>query len=112
RSRPSLVLFAPGDCRIVPADLRAGSAGGAAVYAVGLHQNLLDVVRHSALGYLGSRTDGPPDPGAHPSRSQESVELAVGHAVSTDHRRRPARPVADARTGGSDCGIHGADFFP
>ena len=33
RSRPSLILLAAGDCRVVPADLRAGSAGGAVVHA-------------------------------------------------------------------------------
>ncbi len=112
RSRPSLVLLAVGDCRVVPADLRAGSAGGATVHAVGLHQDLLDAVRHSAFGDLGSCTDGPPDPGAHPSGSQESVELAADHAVSAHPLRRAARPVADARTGGGGRGIHGADLFP
>ncbi len=61
---------------------------------------------------LGSCTDGPPDPWAYPGRSQESVELAAGRAVSAHHLRRVARQVADARTGGGDRRIHGADLFP
>ena len=112
RSRPSLVLLVAGDCRVVPADLRAGSPGGTTVYALGLHQDLLDALCHRAFGDLGSCTDGPPHPGAHPSGNQESVELAADRAVSTHPLGRVARPVADARTGGGGRGIHGADLFP
>ena len=112
RSRPSFVLFVAGDRRIVPADLRVGSAGRAIVHAVGLHQDLFHALCHSAFSDLGPCTDGPPYPGAHPSGSQESAELAADRAVSTHHRRRTARPVADARSGGGGRGIHGADLFP
>ena len=49
RSRPPLVLLVARDRRVVPADLRAGIAGGAIVYALGLHQDLLRCCSATAL---------------------------------------------------------------
>ena len=111
RSRPSLVLLAAGDRRVVPADLRTGSAGGPTVYAVGLYQDICDALRHSAVGDVSSCADGPPHPGAHPSGNQESVELAADRSVSAHPLRRAARPVVDTWAGSGGGGIHGAGVF-
>ena len=112
RSRPPFILFVVGDRRIVPADLRVGSAGRAIVHAVGLHQDIFHALCHSAFSDLSPCTDGPPYPGAHPGRGQESPELAADRAVSTHPFRRIAHPMADARIGGGGRGAHGADLFP
>ena len=96
RSRPSLVLLVAGDRRVLPADLRAGSAGGAAVHAAGLYQDVCHALCHRAVGDLGSCIDGPSHPGAHPSGNQESLEPAADPDVSTHSLGRATRPVADA----------------
>ena len=112
RSRPSPVLLAAGHCRVVSADLRAGSPGRAVIHTLGLHQDVFHALCHRTLGDLGSCTDGPPDSWTHSSRNQESIELADGHAVSAHPLRRVTCPVADIGIGGDRRGTHSADLFP
>ena len=74
RGRPGAVLQPPDHHRVVPADLRAGSAGRPPVQAARLHQDLRHGGGGAVVGDAGAGADDPVRARPHHAGAQESGE--------------------------------------
>ena len=77
RSRAGAVLQPAGHHRVVPADLHAGGAGGPAVQAARLHQDLLDGGGGAAVGDAGAGADGAVRPRPDHARAQNPINRVL-----------------------------------
>ncbi len=87
RGRPRALLQPARDHAVVRARLRAGGAGGPAVRAARVHQDLRDGRRRDARGDARSGADGLLRARAHPDRARESAEPLPDRGLSAGARR-------------------------
>ncbi len=79
------------------------SAGGTAVLAARLHEDLRDGGRRGTGGDADSGADGLSDPRSHPRREDEPVEPPADRRLPTAARRRAALAEADDRRRDCSC---------
>ena len=84
---PGAVLLAADHHAVVHPGVHARSAGGAAVLAARLHQDLRDGRRGRARGDAGPGADGLPDPRPHPRRAAQSAEPRADRGLPAAARR-------------------------
>ena len=97
--RAGAVLLAADHHRVVPAGVHAGVAGGAAVLAAGLHQDLLDGRRRAAVGHAGAGADDAVHPRPDHAGGEEPGEPLPDLGLSPDHRLGDALEEAHHRAG-------------
>ena len=106
RGRAGAVLQPADHHRVVPADLRPGGPGGAAVQAAGLDQE----PRHGGIGaavdHPGAGADDAVRARPHPAGASQSGEPRADLALS------PGDPAGAARAAADDCGGGRASWPP
>src|SRR3546814_8316199 len=101
---PGAVLLTPDHHPVLRADIHAPSAGGAAVFAARLHQDLCDGRRRDTVGDARAGADGLVDPRENPVRTgqpgqpRSDTRLSPGDRLGSEtaqgnahHRRAGAR---------------------
>ena len=92
RSGEAPVLLPADHHRLFPAHFHSAGAGGKALQAPGLHQDLRHVLRRFSLRDPGAGSHDPPDPGEDPAGGEEPPQPFPDLGLST---RSPFRPAVE-----------------
>ena len=97
RGRPGAVLVAADRDHLLRAGVRPRGAGGQAVRAARIHQELRDGGGGRNLGDAGAGADGLSDPRPHPVGAAQPAQPRADRRLSPADRRRAALPLDDGR---------------